>query len=58
VASVAPRLTGLGLELPSELTPLETLAARLEEEAVREGAQLVASHQYGAWARKPFSSGA
>ena len=31
VASVAPQLTGLGLELPSELAPLETLAARLEE---------------------------
>ena len=53
VASIAPRLTIIGLSLPSDLAPLETLARRLEEEAVRLNAQVMTSLQYGAWARKP-----
>lgn len=52
VASVAPRMAALGLELAPGLAPLETLAVRLEEEAVRQGAQLIGPYQYGAWARK------
>lgn len=52
VTSVAPRLAQLGLSLPSELEPLDSLAARLEEEVVRLGAQVSAPIQFAAWARK------
>jgi len=54
VMSVTPRLNGLGLSVPPELAPLETLAARLEEEAVRLGSQVAAPLQFGAWTRKPI----
>jgi len=54
VASVAPRLDGLGLALPPALVPFETLAERLEEEAIRLGSQVAASTQYAAWTRKPL----
>ena len=50
----APRLAELRLSLPRELEPLETLAARLEQEAIRLGSQVMASIQFGAWARKPL----
>ena len=53
VKSLAPRLAELRLSLPPGLEPLETLAARLEEEAIRRGSQVMASIQFGAWARKP-----
>jgi SAM-dependent methyltransferase len=53
VMSVAPRLAGLGLALPSELEPLDTLAARLEETAVQSASQVAAPVQFGAWSRKP-----
>jgi hypothetical protein len=54
VKSLAPRLAELRLSLPRELMPLETLAARLEQEAIRLGSQVMASIQFGAWARKPL----
>jgi SAM-dependent methyltransferase len=54
VKSLAPQLPGLRLSLPRELEPLETLAARLEHEAIRMGSQVMASIQFGAWARKPL----
>jgi ubiquinone/menaquinone biosynthesis C-methylase UbiE len=54
VKSLAPRLAELRLSLPRELEPLETLAARLEQEAIRLGSQVMASIQFGAWARKPL----
>ncbi len=54
VMSVAPRLAVLGLSLPAGLEPLDTLAVRLEEEAVRAESQVMAPTQYGAWARKAF----
>jgi hypothetical protein len=54
VKSLAPRLAELRLSLPPELEPLETLAARLEQEAIRLGGQVMASIQFGAWARKPL----
>jgi ubiquinone/menaquinone biosynthesis C-methylase UbiE len=53
VISVMPRLAELGLTLPYELAPIETLAARMEEEAVRLGSQVHVSTQFGAWTRKP-----
>jgi len=53
VMSVAPRVTGLGFELPPGLAPLDTLAARLEAEAMRLDSQVAAPRQFGAWARKP-----
>jgi hypothetical protein len=54
VKSLAPRLKELRLSLPAELEPLETLAARLEQQAIRLGSQVMASIQFGAWARKPL----
>jgi SAM-dependent methyltransferase len=54
VASVAPRLADLGFSLPDALAPLDTLATRLEEEAIRLGSQVAAPVQYGAWTRKPL----
>src|SRR5262245_59415878 len=54
--SVAPRLAGLGGSVPQALEPLETLAARLEDEVVRHGSQVTVALQYGAWARKPGAS--
>jgi len=55
VMSVEPRLAALGLAVPPELAPLDTLAARLEEEAVRLGSQLTCAVQFAAWARKPLA---
>jgi ubiquinone/menaquinone biosynthesis C-methylase UbiE len=49
--TVAPRLKQLGVQIPSDLSLDHTLAARLEEEAVRLGSQLLAPVQYGAWSR-------
>jgi len=54
VKSLAPRLAELRLSLPRELEPLDTLAVRLEQEAIRLGSQVMASIQFGAWARKPL----
>jgi SAM-dependent methyltransferase len=54
VKSLAPRLAELRLSLPDDLEPLDTLAARLEQQAVRLGSQVMASIQFGAWARKPL----
>ena len=51
--SLAPRLAQLGLSLPPGVAADHTLAARMEEEAVRLGSQLLAPAQFGAWARKP-----
>jgi ubiquinone/menaquinone biosynthesis C-methylase UbiE len=53
VISVAPRLAPLGLALPPDLEPLDTLAVRLEEEAVRLDGQVCAPLQFAAWARTP-----
>jgi SAM-dependent methyltransferase len=54
VMSVTPRLAGLGLSLPPDLAPLETLDARLEEEVVRLGSQVAGPLQFAAWTRKPL----
>ena len=54
VISVAPRLADLGLSLPPGVVADHSLAAKLEEAAVAQGCQLVASIQFGAWSRKPF----
>jgi ubiquinone/menaquinone biosynthesis C-methylase UbiE len=51
--SVVPRLDALGLKLPEGVVPDRTLAARLEEEAIRSGSQIQIATQYGAWTRKP-----
>jgi len=51
--SVAPRLETLGLALPPGIAADDTLAPRIEEEAVRLGSQLLAPGQFGAWTRKP-----
>ncbi len=53
IASLAPRLEPLGLRLPPALMPLDTLASRLEEEAVRLNSQVSITVQIGAWARVP-----
>jgi len=53
--SVEPRLAALGLAVPPELAPLETLAARMEEEVVGLGSQVMCAVQFGAWARKPLA---
>jgi ubiquinone/menaquinone biosynthesis C-methylase UbiE len=50
--SVVPRLEALGLALPSGIVADQTLARRLEEEAVRLGSQILAPAQFGAWTRK------
>ena len=52
--SVAPRLELLGLSLPPGIVADDTLAGRIEEEAVRQGSQLLAPGQFGAWTRKPL----
>jgi SAM-dependent methyltransferase len=52
VMSVAPRLAALGFELPPDLAPLDSLAARMEDEAVRLNSQVAAPRQFGAWTRK------
>lgn len=49
--SVAPRLEALGLALPPGLSADQTLAQRMEQEAVRLGSQILAPVQFGAWAR-------
>lgn len=54
IISLAPRLADLGLSLPPGLVADHSLAAKLEEEALAKGSQLVASIQFGAWSRKPF----
>ena len=55
--SVAPRLEQLGLSLPPGVAADDTLAGRLEEEAIRLGSQLLAPAQFGAWTRKPQPPG-
>ena len=50
--NVAPRMSALGIEVPRDFALDDSLARRLEEEAVELGAQLVGPVQYGAWARK------
>ena len=51
--SVAPRLGALGLTLPAGIIADQSLAARMEEQAVRLNSQLLAPAQFGAWTRKP-----
>jgi ubiquinone/menaquinone biosynthesis C-methylase UbiE len=50
--SVSPRLEQMGLALPAGVTADETLAKRLEEEAVAAGSQILGPIQFGAWTRK------
>ena len=50
--SVLPRLATLGITLPPDFVVDETLAARMEEEAIRSRSQLIGATQYGAWTRK------
>ena len=52
VRSLLPRIEQFGLATAAELQ-VETLAARLEEEAVALGSQLIGPTQFGAWAVKP-----
>lgn len=52
--SVAPKLQALGIALPEGLTVDASLPGRIEEEAVRLGAQILAPTQFGAWVRKPL----
>ena len=49
--SVMPRLEALGLALPPGIPADQTLAERIEEEAVRLGSQILAPGQFGAWTR-------
>ncbi len=51
VISVAPQLDRLGLSLPPGIPLDGTLTTLLEEEALREGSQILAPVQYGAWCR-------
>jgi ubiquinone/menaquinone biosynthesis C-methylase UbiE len=51
--SVVPRLAQLRLSLPPGVAADNTLAGRIEEEAVSLGSQLIAPTQFGAWTRKP-----
>ena len=53
--SVSPRLEQLGLALPDGVTADETLAKRLEKEAVAAGSQILGPIQFGARKRKPLS---
>lgn len=50
--SIVPRLAALGLALPPGMLADQTLAPRMEEEAVRLGSQILAPAQFGAWTRK------
>jgi ubiquinone/menaquinone biosynthesis C-methylase UbiE len=52
VRSLLPRIEQFGLATAAELE-VETLAARMEEEAVALGAQLIGPTQFGAWTPKP-----
>ena len=52
IRSLLPRIEQFGLATAAELQ-VETLAARLEEEGVALGAQLIGPTQFGAWAVKP-----
>ncbi|MCU1335847.1 MAG: hypothetical protein JWO19_1428 [Bryobacterales bacterium] len=52
VRSLIPRIEQLGLSTAAELQ-IETLAARMEAEAVALGAQLIGPTQFGAWVVKP-----
>ena len=52
IRSLIPRIEQFGLATAAELQ-VETLAARLEEEGVALGAQLIGPTQFGAWAVKP-----
>jgi SAM-dependent methyltransferase len=52
VRSLLPGLIESGLATEAELE-IDTLAARLEAEAVSIGCQLIGPIQYGAWVRKP-----
>lgn len=49
--SIAPRLDQLGLPIPREVSLDHTLAALLEQEAMRIGSQILGPTQYGAWSR-------
>ena len=53
--SVSPRLGEMGLAMPPGVMADETLAKRLEEEAVASGSQILGPIQFGAWTRKPFN---
>jgi hypothetical protein len=52
IRSLLPRIEQFGLATAAELQ-IETLAARMEEEAVALGSQLIGPIQFGAWAVKP-----
>jgi ubiquinone/menaquinone biosynthesis C-methylase UbiE len=52
VRSLLPRIEQFGLATAEDLQ-IETLAARMEEEATALGAQLIGPTQFGAWAIKP-----
>ena len=52
IRSLLPRIEQFGLATAAELQ-IETLAARMEEEAVALGSQLIGPTQFGAWAVKP-----
>jgi SAM-dependent methyltransferase len=52
IVSLAAQLEKFGLTLPPEFAADGTLAARLEQEAVGLGAQLLSPVQFGAWARR------
>ena len=51
-AALSSSSNGFGLATAAELQ-VETLAARMEEEAVALGTQLIGPMQFGAWAVKP-----
>jgi ubiquinone/menaquinone biosynthesis C-methylase UbiE len=52
VRSLLPRIEQFGLATAAELQ-IETLAARMEQEATALGAQLIGPTQFGAWVIKP-----
>jgi len=53
--SVSPRFEQMGLALPLGVTADETLGARLEEEVVAAGSQILGPIQFGVWTRKPLN---
>jgi ubiquinone/menaquinone biosynthesis C-methylase UbiE len=53
--SLLPRIEQFGLASAEELD-LDTLAARIEKEAVETHSQLIGPLQFGAWAKKPYPS--
>jgi len=50
--SVSPRLAEMGLALPPDVMPDDSLAKRLEEEVVASGSQILGPIQFGVWTRK------